>query len=107
MHGLVFVARITKIDHLDRARALVLEQDILRLQVTMADALVVEQLQALEYGDRKAFDQIHAEALVVVLSNQLVDVHAEQFERYADVPSKHKVVVHVNHIVLIVRIFFK
>ena len=73
----------------------------------MKNVLVIEQLQALEYGDRESLDQVDAEALVVVLADQLVDVHAEQLERYADVPAKHEVVVHVYHVVLVVRIFLE
>lgn len=105
VNGLVFVARIAKVDHLDSARAFVFEENVFRFEVAVQNALVVEQLQALEYGGGEPLDQVQAEALVVVLAHQLVDVHAEQFERYADVSSKNEVVKHVNHVVLVVRIF--
>lgn len=71
----------------------------------MQNVLIVEQLQALEYGGGEPLNQIQTEALVVVFAHQFVDVHAEQFEGYANVASKNEIVVHVYHVVLIVRIF--
>lgn len=107
VYGLVLVAGVAEVDHFDRAGALVLEEDIFRFQIAVQDLLVVEQLQALEYGDGKPLDQVHTETLVVVFANQLVHIHAQQLERDADVPPEDEIVKHVNHVVLIVRVLLQ
>lgn len=73
----------------------------------MYNTFVVEQLKAFQYGNGKFLNQINTETLIVVLSDELVDVHTQQLERYADMSSKEKVIVHMYHVIPVLRILLK
>lgn len=91
-------AHVRLFAYLDAAAALLLEQDVLRLEVTVDDAVPVQGLQALQDGVCKLADQWQAEALELVALDQLVQVHAEQLEGHADVVAEGEVLQHVHYV---------
>lgn len=64
----------------------------------MDDAILVQQVQTLQNGVGELPDQREAEALELVLLDELVQVHAEQLEGHADVVSKGEVLQHVDDV---------
>lgn len=84
--------------YLDAAAPLLLEQDVLGLQVTVDDAVLVKRVETLQDGVGELPDQQEAEALELVLFDELVQVHAEQFKGHADVVAEREVLQHVDHV---------
>jgi len=84
--------------YLDAAAAGLLEQNVLGLQVAVDDAAVMQQLETLEDGVRKLADEREAEALELVALDQLVEVHAQQLKRDADVRAEREVFRHVDYV---------
>lgn len=84
--------------HLDAAAALLLQQDVLGLEVAVDDAVLVQRVQTLQDGVGELPDQREAEALELVLLDELVQVHAEQLEGHADVVSEGEVLQHVDDV---------
>lgn len=84
--------------YLDAAAALLLEQDVLWLEVTVNDSVPVQGLQALQDGVCKFSDQRQAEALELVALDELVQVHAQQLKGHADVVAEGEVFQHVHDV---------
>lgn len=84
--------------YLDATASLLLEQDVLGLQVTVDDAVLVQGVETLQDGVGELPDQQEAEALELVLFDELVQVHAEQFKGHADVVAEREVLQHVDHV---------
>ncbi len=92
--------------YLNSAATLLLEQNILRLHVTMDDFVSVEQVQALEQRMGEFSHQLQAESLELVLLDQLVEIDAEELECDAGVTAKDKVVKHVDNVEGVVFVLF-
>lgn len=58
----------------------------------------VQSIQALQDGVGELANQRQAEALELVLLDELVEVHAEQLERHADVVAEGEVLQHVDDV---------
>ncbi len=99
VNALVLVAARAEVNDLYTTAALLLQQDILRLQVTVDDAVLVESVQALQNGVRELAHELQAEALELVLLDQLVQVHAEQLERDANVVPAIRMKTQFSHCV--------
>lgn len=84
--------------YLNATAPLLLEQNVLRLQVAVDDAVLVQRVETLEDGMGELPDQREAEALELVLLYELVQVHAEQLECHADVVAESEILQHVDHI---------
>ena len=64
----------------------------------MDDAVLVQRVQTLQDGVGELPDQREAEALELVLLDELVQIHAEQLEGHADVVSEGEVLQHVDDV---------
>lgn len=64
----------------------------------MDDVVLVQRVQTLQDGVGELPDQREAEALELVLLDELVQVHAEQIEGHADVAPEGEVLQHVDHV---------
>jgi len=84
--------------YLDTTAPLLLQQDVLRLQVTVDDVVPVQGVQTLQDGVSKLPDQREAEALELVLLDQLIQVHAQQFKGHTDVVPEGEVLQHVDDV---------
>lgn len=84
--------------YLDAAASLLLEKNVLRLHVAMDDLVLVESVEALQQRVREPSHQLHAEALELVLLDQLVQVDAEQLEGDAHVVTEGERVEHVDDV---------
>lgn len=84
--------------YLDAAAALLLEQNVLWFEVAVDDAVLLQRFQTLEDGVGELPDQREAEALELVLLDELVEVHAEQLEGHADVVAEGEVLQHVDDV---------
>jgi len=62
------------------------------------DAVALQRLQALQQRVGELADQRQAEALELVLLDELVQVHAQQLEGHADVRAEGEVLQHVDHV---------
>ena len=69
-----FKASRAEIDDLDGRAALLPEQNVFRLHVAVNDVLLEHDPHALEYGVGESPHQVYAEALVVVLLDELIQV---------------------------------
>ena len=73
------------LSYLNSAAALLLEEDVLGLHVAVDDLVPVEEVEALQERVRELAHELQAEALELVLLDQLVQVDREQLEGYARV----------------------
>lgn len=64
----------------------------------MDDTVLVQRIKTLEDGVGELPDQREAEALELVLFDELVEVHAEQLEGHADVAAEGEVLQHVDDV---------
>ena len=90
--------------YLNSAPALLLQENILRLHVTVNDLVSEEKVQTLEQGMSKLSDQLQTEPLELVLLDQLVEVDAEQLEGDAGVGPEGEVVEQVDDVVGVVLV---
>ena len=93
-----------EVDNFDTTPSLVLQKDILRLEIAVDDSIAVEQLQTEQDGVCKLSYQRQAEADVLALLDQFVQVHAEKLERDADVVSEAEELVGVDDVVRAVAV---
>jgi hypothetical protein len=93
-----------KVDDLDGVLVGVLQQDVLRLQVAVDDVVLVQKGERLQDLDAKAPDAVHAESLVVVVLDRLVQVDGQQTEADAQVVAEVKVVDQVDDVGVVLRI---
>lgn len=84
--------------YLDAAATLLLEEDVLRLHVAVDDFVPVEGVETLEQRVRELAHQLEAEALELVLLDELVQIDGQQLERDAHVRAEREVVVHVDDV---------
>ena len=63
--------------YLNSAAALLLQEDVLRLHVAVDDLVPVEEVEALQQRVGELADELEAEALELVLLDELVEVDAE------------------------------
>lgn len=94
----MLVAARAKVDNFYSTAPLLFQEDILRLEVAVNDSVLVQRVQTLQNGVCKLAHQWQTEALKLVFLNELVEVHAEQLERHADVVAECKVLQHVDDI---------
>lgn len=64
----------------------------------MDDPVLVQRVQTLQDGVGELPDQREAEALELVLLDELVQVHAQQLEGHADVVAEGEVLQHVDDV---------
>jgi len=84
--------------YLDATAALLFEQDVLWLEVTVDDSVPAQSLQALQDGVCKLPDQRQTEALKLVALDELIQVHAQQLKGHTDVVAEGEVLEHVHNI---------
>ena len=97
--SLVIVATGTVVDDFDAAASLLLEQNVLRLEIAVNDAIPMEHFETLEYSVRKLPHELKRKTLKFVLLDQFVEIDREQFECDARVISKGEMIEHVNDVV--------
>lgn len=88
----------SEFSYLDAAAPLLLEQNVLGLEVAVDDAVLVQRVQTLQDRVGELPDQREAEALELVLLDELVQVHAQQLEGHADVVAEGEVLQHVDDV---------
>mmetsp|Transcript_25504 Transcript_25504/g.58865 ORF Transcript_25504/g.58865 Transcript_25504/m.58865 type:complete len:266 (+) Transcript_25504:182-979(+) len=95
---LILEARGAKVNDLDSALSRVLQQHILRLEVTVNDLLLAKEAQCCEKLDSKAPDQTQRDALKVVVLDKLIQVDAQELKSDAKVVPEVEVICHVHDI---------
>lgn len=80
VHCLSLVAGGAKIDDLDNGALEVLEENVLRLQITVNQLRLAEQCKTIDQLLGKYAHQRGGKATELVLLDQLVQIDAQQFE---------------------------
>ena len=73
------------------------EEDVLRLQVTVDDLVLLEQVQRAQELLGKATNQLEREATESVGLDELVEIHVEELCRYAKMSAEVEAVGEVDH----------
>ena len=81
-----------------------LQEDVLRLQIAVYEPCVFQNGERVQKLGREDLDQLRAEALELVLFDELVQVDAQQLHRNAQVVTEVEVLLHLDDMVLFVGI---
>lgn len=107
VHCLTLVAGRSKINYLDDRAFEVLQQDVLRFQIAVDEAGLVEQGQAVEQLLSKHTHQGGAKASELVLLDQFVQVDAKEFENQAEMLAMDEGILQSQQMVVVVLIQFR
>ena len=80
------------------------KQDVLRLEIAVNDALALKQTQRAEHLLRETSDERKGEAFEFVRLDELVQVHAQQFGRDAEMAAEIEALREVDHAVLVLGV---
>ena len=75
-----------------------LEQDILRFEVAVDDAMLVEEDEALEDLDADLADEVQGQPVELVHLQQFVEVYVQQLEHQARVPAEEEAVFELHDV---------
>lgn len=103
----IFKAPTSHIDHPDATFPFLLEQDILRLQVAVYNAIFFEETQGLQDLDRESPNQVVRETCELMLLQKFIQVFVKYLKRNATMASKNEGAFHSHNIASEFRIFQK
>ena len=92
------VAAGAEVDQFDARQAVLLQQDVFRLQIAVNDLLSVDQTECYRYGVGELPHHPNFHPSELVLLDQLEQVQRHQLEDDAHVPTEYKVVLDVDHV---------
>jgi len=104
VHLFVLEAAGPKVNYLDLRVERVAEQDILGLQVTVDDFVLLQQVQRAEQLLGEASDEFQGEAAERVRLDEFVEVHIQKLGRDAQMAAEVETVGKVDHAVLVLGV---
>ena len=104
VHSLVFMTATAKVNDLDLWAIQATKEDVLWFQVTMDDSGLFEQAQGIQYLGQELMDQAMAEALVLVLFEQFIQVDGQQLKDNAQVATEYEGVLHASDMSQVLRV---
>lgn len=94
----------SKINHLDRRRLQVLQQDVLRFEIAMDDAGLVQHTEGIQKLGCKDANQTHSQSAELVLFDKLIQIDRQQLKHKTEVPPVNKCVLQPQNVVSVVDI---
>lgn len=82
-------------------------QDILRLQVTMYDLMLLQKVQRAKHLLGETPDQLDGEATESIGFDELVEVHVEKLCRDAEMTTEVEAMCEIHHAVLVLGVLLE
>lgn len=80
------------------------QEDVLGLEITVDDLVLLEKIQRAEHLLRHAPNQLQGEATECVGFYEFVEIHVQQFGRDTEMSTEVEALSKVDHAVLVLRV---
>ena len=98
IHFLIDKSRTSEIYYFDAGLVFLLEENVLRLQITMDYLKLLQVLQSVQQLDCEPSDEVVVETIEVIDFEELEQVHGEKFKCHAEMLPENNIVFNMNHV---------